>query len=146
MSLAEARYCLTIFSGLILKNLFSVKNLRVQLFLPWVLKIRLHPLFPSKKNSKCIILSFYQNWCEKRGQSCVTQEPSCVNTWEQSEVIQFPQELKCCLHHSKTRDSWARVAMQISAGTQCPVLPTLFKTFSARNGPKIRPLGKNSAP
>jgi hypothetical protein len=146
MSLAEARYCLAIFSGLILKNLFSVKNLRVQLFLPWVLKIRLHPLLPPKKNSKCIILSFYQNWCEKARSKLCTQDPICVKHTTRKRGHSFSQELKCWLHHSKTRDLWARVAMQITASTQCPVLPTLFSINFGQNGPKIRPLGKNSAP
>ena len=91
MSLAEARYCLAIFSGLILKNLFSVKNLRVQLFLPWVLKIRLHPLFPSKKNSKCIILSFYQNWCEKaRSKLCYPRPNMCQTHDKKARSFIFP--------------------------------------------------------
>jgi hypothetical protein len=91
MSLAEARYCLAIFSGLILKNLFSVKNLRVQLFLPWVLKIRLHPLFPSKKNSKCIILSFYQNWCEKaRSKLCYPRPNMCQTHGKKARSFIFP--------------------------------------------------------
>jgi len=104
MSLAEARYCLAIFSGLILKNLFSVKNLRVQLFLPWVLKIRLHPLFPSKKNSKCIILSFYQNWCEKARSKLCYPRPNMCQTLTRKRGHLFSQELQCWLHHSKTRD------------------------------------------
>ena len=91
MSLAEARYCLAIFSGLILKNLFSVKNLRVQLFLPWVLKIRLHPLLPPKKNSKCIILSFYQNWCEKaRSKLCYPRPNMCQTHGKKARSFIFP--------------------------------------------------------
>ena len=136
MSLTEARYCLAIFSGLILKNLFSVKNLRVQLFLPWVLKIRLHPLFPSKKNSKCIILSFYQNWCEKARSKLCYPRPNMCQTLTRKRGHLFSQELQCWLHHSKTRDLWACVAMQISASTQCPVLPTLFSIKFRPEWPK----------
>ena len=104
MRLAEARNCLAFFDGLILKNLFSVKNLRVQLFLPWVLKIRLHPLFPSKKNSKCIKLSFYQNWCEKARSKLCYPRPNMCQTLTRKRGHLFSQELKCSLHHSKTRD------------------------------------------
>jgi hypothetical protein len=127
MSLAEDRYCLAIFGGLILKNLFSVKSLKVQLFLPWVLKIRLHPLFPSKNNSKCIILSFYQNWCQKARSKLQYPGPNMCQHVTRKRGHSFSQELKCWLHHSKTRDSLLCRSQPALSAQCCQLFPKIFR-------------------
>jgi hypothetical protein len=152
MSLAEARYCLAIFSGLILKNLFSVKNLRVQLFLPWVLKIRLHPLFPSKKNSKYIILSFYQNWCEKARSKLCYPRPHVSNTDKKARSFNFPRNWSAVFTILKhvTREPVLLCRSQPALSAQCCQLfskhfrPEMAQKFSRYV--KIQSLCKNSAP
>jgi hypothetical protein len=59
---------------------------------------------------------------------------------QESEVIRFPKIGFIILKHV------THVAMQIQASTQCPVLPTLFKDFSARMGQNFGSWVKNPAP